>query len=258
MVHNSSRALNPVGDAVRMVEAYLNKTGTYSSEDVENALEALRAAYERLKTQSPLEFFAAIAEQTYNFRRESIATIVDQVVSLYKPLAAMKSLSIIVKPSVRIMDSVEIDADKYYVAVLNLIDNAVKYSHSGKDVVISASKVGQFVELIVDDFGQGIDDDESEMIYERGKQGRRSARAEREPGEGLGLYQARIIARAHGGEVSHSCVSGPRHLASRQLEGFRVRFSCRVLISREVDQKLELMECSRWREFYLWKTKIGK
>ena len=93
-------------------------------------------------------------------------------------------------------------------AVLNLLDNAVKYSPNGVDVRCSLAISGYTnVALTVTDRGVGIAPNQLKRIFKRFYRvpGRNAARIR---GTGLGLFLVRAIARQHGGSI-HAASPGP-------------------------------------------------
>ena len=86
--------------------------------------------------------------------------------------------------------------------------------------------------LTIEDFGQGIDEDELHLIFGRGYQGRRSRKAIYEEGEGMGLFHTRLIVEAHKGKIWCGCRSGPRSEMSARLEGYRVWFTLELPIEQ--------------------------
>ncbi|MGH9569702.1 MAG: sensor histidine kinase, partial [Candidatus Angelobacter sp.] len=98
------------------------------------------------------------------------------------------------------------DAGQIWRLVLNLLDNAIKYNHGyGRvDVVLSAHN--HLAVLSVSDTGCGIAEEERQQVFERGY--RAAANQKAVPGTGLGLHFARSIARAHGGDIELTSVSG--------------------------------------------------
>jgi two-component system phosphate regulon sensor histidine kinase PhoR len=86
-------------------------------------------------------------------------------------------------------------------AVINLIDNAIKYSEPGASVEVGAEQVGSRVRLSVRDHGAGIEEGHLERLFERFYRVDK-ARSRRLGGTGLGLAIVKHIAQAHGGSVS--------------------------------------------------------
>jgi two-component system sensor histidine kinase KdpD len=89
------------------------------------------------------------------------------------------------------------DRDLVSLALRQLVDNALKYSPPGSSIEISAGAEDHRVIVKVHDSGPGIPEQERERVFD--KFYRRVTN--NIPGTGLGLYIAREIARAHGGEV---------------------------------------------------------
>lgn len=83
-------------------------------------------------------------------------------------------------------------------AVVNLLDNAIKYSESEKGVVVSADIEKENLVIKVKDFGKGISKDHHERIFERFYRIDK-ARSRNLGGTGLGLAIVKHIAQSHGG-----------------------------------------------------------
>jgi two-component system sensor histidine kinase KdpD len=77
----------------------------------------------------------------------------------------------------------------------NLLDNALKYSSDGIELVVSLA--GEAMEVAVLDRGNGIPAGEEQNVFEPYRRSDRSGQR----GAGLGLAVCRAIARAHGGEL---------------------------------------------------------
>jgi two-component system phosphate regulon sensor histidine kinase PhoR len=105
------------------------------------------------------------------------------------------------------LPNVQLDANAFTLAVMNLIDNAIKYAADGKKVDVKLGKQGERIVLVVRDYGQGIAPEEQEQIFERFYRAR-AVRLKPIRGSGIGLALVRHIARAHGGDVSVTSVPG--------------------------------------------------
>jgi signal transduction histidine kinase len=92
-------------------------------------------------------------------------------------------------------------------ALVNLLDNAVKYSPSGSSIHISLHIVGsdagpaQFVELAIQDEGPGIPEAARQRVFDRFYR-LDEARTRDSGGFGLGLPIAKWAVEAHGGNIS--------------------------------------------------------
>lgn len=102
-----------------------------------------------------------------------------------------------------------VDATQVEAALVNLIENALKYSEAGTPVLVSATDDNGSIELIVRDRGIGIPPGDRDRIFERFYRVDR-ARSRVTGGTGLGLAIVRNVARNHGGDV---------HVDSREGEG---------------------------------------
>jgi two-component system OmpR family sensor kinase len=94
---------------------------------------------------------------------------------------------------------IEGDRDLLFIAIQNLIANAVKFSAPGDTVEVRASEDGDALLLEVADTGAGIPADEIGQVWQELARGR-AARSL--PGTGIGLALVRVIAIRHRGEVA--------------------------------------------------------
>lgn len=96
---------------------------------------------------------------------------------------------------------VTVEGDRVMIesALVNLIDNAVKYSPQGGTVTVRAADGEGFAKATVSDRGAGITAEERERIFDRFHRGSAAAGTE---GSGLGLSIARQTAGLHGGNIT--------------------------------------------------------
>ncbi len=90
------------------------------------------------------------------------------------------------------------DRDLLFLALYNLLDNALKFTHAGDTVEVRAFDDGNAVVIEVADTGPGIPEDEIPRVWEELYRGR-DARGV--PGSGLGLALVRAVIERHGGRV---------------------------------------------------------
>ena len=91
-----------------------------------------------------------------------------------------------------------IDSGLLCIAIANLLDNSVKYSASG-EIRIEIYRLQKGFEIRIGDRGPGIAPEQVEHIFERYRRG--ETHTTPPAGTGLGLYVARQIIQAHGGEL---------------------------------------------------------
>jgi two-component system, OmpR family, sensor histidine kinase KdpD len=91
------------------------------------------------------------------------------------------------------------DAELVRLAMLQLLDNACKYSRSGSTIKICIDSQPDFVAVRVWNSGSPIAANERARIFERFYRGTEARQVA--PGSGLGLYVARKIVQAHGGNL---------------------------------------------------------
>jgi signal transduction histidine kinase len=93
---------------------------------------------------------------------------------------------------------VEGDPDRLKQLLLNLIDNALKYTPAGGAITLSLYRAQEWVQVWVEDTGVGIAPDVLPHIFDRFYRAQRGGRK----GVGLGLSIALWIAEAHGGRLT--------------------------------------------------------
>jgi two-component system phosphate regulon sensor histidine kinase PhoR len=130
----------------------------------------------------------------------SISDLIDKAVQLLRPQAEKKgqAISTALAEGIGPMTG---DADKLTQVLINLIDNAIKYTPKGGRITVEAQRREDVIEVIVSDTGIGIPPLEIPRIFERFYRVDR-ARSREMGGTGLGLSIVKHIVEAHGGKVS--------------------------------------------------------
>ena len=102
----------------------------------------------------------------------------------------------------------QVDPERVVLALRNIIDNAVKYSPGGGEVVCQVADIGETACIRVVDHGLGIAPEDRDKLFTRFGRVVTSANSHI-PGIGLGLYFTREVARRHGGDVALVAGEGP-------------------------------------------------
>ncbi len=92
--------------------------------------------------------------------------------------------------------------------LVNILDNAVKYTDAVGEIGIAASRRGDLLVIHVTDDGQGIPEEEREAVFDVFYRVR--ARDRQRAGTGLGLSICRGIIEAHGGRIAAKAPAGGR------------------------------------------------
>ena len=129
--------------------------------------------------------------------RISLADMAEEVICDLTAVADKKEITIIQTPG-----TAEIIGNDtlIYRAIYNLVENAIKYNHTGGNVTVSIKEDSEFASVIVSDNGPGIQQEDWQHIFEPFFRVDKS-RSRDMGGAGLGLALVKEIARQHGGDV---------------------------------------------------------
>jgi signal transduction histidine kinase len=104
--------------------------------------------------------------------------------------------------------------------LVNLLDNALRYTPEGGWIHLSADQVQEWVEISIHDSGPGIPAEDLEHLFERFYRGDKSRQRE-EGGSGLGLAIAKSLVESQGGEIRVESPpgGGARFVVGRPVSG---------------------------------------
>jgi two-component system phosphate regulon sensor histidine kinase PhoR len=163
----------------------------------------LNAIVEDLLSLSNLEEVSE--KRKITFEKTSIKNLLDSVVAMSAIKAEVKDITIELECDESI--EVKINTNLLEQAVLNLVDNAVKYSEPAGKVQIKAYRTNKMIVISVRDYGCGISKTHQSRIFERFYVVDKS-RSRKLGGTGLGLAIVKHIAEVHGGKVTIESTPG--------------------------------------------------
>jgi signal transduction histidine kinase len=135
----------------------------------------------------------------YRFARADVGRIVHDVLESYRFPIEQQGFTLETEVA-EDLPAVEVDKEAVSQALLNLLNNAIKYSPEEKYLKVTARADNGHVAVAVTDRGIGIPKGDHKRIFEKFFRGENSLVHETK-GSGLGLSLVRHIAEAHGGSV---------------------------------------------------------
>lgn len=126
-------------------------------------------------------------------------TMIESIISSLKIKADKKGVSLSYIKTAD-LPLINIDNEKIYIVLENLIENAIKYTTTGGKVIVEVGVMRDNLEVRVKDTGIGIPDIEKESMFKRFFRGS-NAKQKNTDGSGLGLYIAKSIVEKHNGRI---------------------------------------------------------
>ena len=136
-------------------------------------------------------------------RNVSLKTCIHDALKLVQPLAEQKAVSVRVSSSNDLL--LQGDGDRLTEALLNLIENAVRYNKENGVVDVSYIPKDEAVHVMVTDTGIGIAEEDKDRIFDRFY---RSDTVRNSDGTGLGLNIAKLIVEGHHGTIMVDSTAG--------------------------------------------------
>lgn len=134
----------------------------------------------------------------------SMATLLKDVVSPLTNVASAKGV-VLKTEGLQIDATIKGDPVKTKEAIRNIVDNAIKFTDSGKSVTVKAQDQGNSIQVSVTDEGPGIDPDVQKELFEKNRVWTGKVKA---AGAGLGLYLSKQFIELTGGIIKFSTKQG--------------------------------------------------
>ncbi len=129
-----------------------------------------------------------------------IIELLEKTTEPAQQLAANKKVKFELKRKLEGSAIVKVDIEKISLAIKNLTENAVSYTKLGGKVTLKVEKKKEKLLISVKDTGIGIPKKQQERVFSKFFRGENAVRTETE-GTGLGLFIAKNVIEAHGGEL---------------------------------------------------------
>ena len=200
--HELRTPLTAIKGFVETIEEMTNDT------QIQHYLQIIKRHTDRMiNIVADLLTLAKLEDKTIQLDKQKIylPDIASDVIKIFTPNAQRKGLTIEMKLHEPIPE-IEADPSLLEQLIINLIDNAIKYTDEGK-VVLEISHNDNFVKLTVKDTGIGIPAEHINRIFERFYVVDKS-RSKRHGGTGLGLSIVKHIVLLHNGKIDVKSTPG--------------------------------------------------
>lgn len=220
------------------LEQLKNNFVSLISHDLKTPIAKIQAVLSRLKSQHPDETLARdlqslhdsseelnkyiqsilkvlrVESRDFKLNREvaDINEVIEEALAQLRPLAAEKRISI--RSELEPMFSSEFDVTLIKEVVVNLIENGIKYTPPGGQILIRSTEADDQIRVEIKDTGQGIASEEIDKVWQKFVRGKDQDLKTK--GTGLGLYLVKYFIELHGGRV---------HLESELGKGSTVSFT---------------------------------
>jgi signal transduction histidine kinase len=141
----------------------------------------------------------------WSFEQENLTQLIDEVSEIIRPLAIEKKIKLSYENPGDII--AEFDLERIEQVLVNLIENAIKFSDQNTEIKINVQQDPESVTVAIKDQGIGIPEKKIETIFDKFSTAP-SGRDGKTEGTGLGLAICKAIVEAHGGKIWAESISG--------------------------------------------------
>lgn len=198
MVYHDMRG--PLGNVYSSLQALQTLLAGYSNPNVQSLLEVASSSERQVRRMidSLLDVQRLEAGQKLLSRKMVLlSSVIDNAVTQVQSMAEEKRIQL----RFALADDLPmlyIDADMIGRVIINLLDNAIKYSFEVGSVTISTATSGQEVYVRIKDTGPGIPPEAQSLIFDKFS---RVKQRNMPHGVGLGLAFCKLAVEAHGGRI---------------------------------------------------------
>lgn len=190
----------PLASVKALVESLISSKSSDISlykeilEDVDSEIDRMTRLVNDLLELARMDKIKSAKLNTHN-----ISEIILDVIESLKTFARNKQVSLSFEGKENIF--ADVDADKFYRMIYNIVENGIKYTQDGGYVSIGVEADENNINITISDNGSGISEETLPKIFDRFSRGD-TARSKKSGGFGLGLAIAKEIIDIHKGHVS--------------------------------------------------------
>ena len=217
-INNMTHELKTPLATIQLASEVINKQATEEQEQIKKMSKTIKEQSIKMDNDIKNMLQHAVIEQSsfkqLNIISVSISELINKSIGHVSLIAADKGIKINLN---RDKDYVlNIDGELLHKAFVNLLDNAIKYSESGKDVNITIVKDKSFCVISVSDNGQGISKEDLPYVFDKFyRSGKGNIHSNK--GYGLGLSFVKRIVELHEGKVEAKSDKGTSIIISIPL-----------------------------------------
>jgi signal transduction histidine kinase len=199
----SHQLRGPVADISWALESLMGATDLSPADRsiVENATAASKGLLRRIEDLLNVSRMEE-GHFGYQFEETDINEFVAKTLADLLPAARKAGIKLYFDRPSEILPRIMIDPRRLSIVLVNLIENAMRYNIENGEVIVRVEKLEgkPFLEITVKDTGIGIPPEALPKLFTKFFRAENAVKLQTE-GSGIGLYIARNIVRAHGGEI---------------------------------------------------------
>jgi signal transduction histidine kinase/MFS family permease len=135
-----------------------------------------------------------------------LSELVEQEINSLVPNAKVRNMKLVYKKPKK-FPIIDVDEGKMRQVVMNFADNAIYYSHDNSSIIISLGIEGSEIVFTVKDTGIGVPKSEKDKLFAKFYRAA-NAKIQRPDGTGVGIYLAKKVIDAHGGQIIFESIEG--------------------------------------------------
>jgi two-component system sensor histidine kinase VicK len=136
----------------------------------------------------------------YHWDLVNISKLIKSITSADSDELKNKNIALTINAPKASMPDIVLDKEKMFVAIKNLLDNAIRYTQEGGSIEITYGISGKQFEFSIKDSGIGIPETDKDQLFNRFFRAKNAVKFE-STGSGLGLFIVKDIIEAHHGKI---------------------------------------------------------